>query len=187
MEYLMSYGWAILLITMVGVALLRMGVLNVGDSNAPTSTGFDLIKPLLPQAEAGQDVPATNRNGFSLYFVNLAGEPIRFISPWITVDGKTCEYTYGSSGSKFILRQCLNQDCTSAMSSSNFQPTDAQVPPDGQIKIQTYTVNLGTDPCSTMAPGGSYNVGVDITYEIDVGGVKRTQHSQGNIRITPAK
>jgi len=45
MEYLMTYGWAILVVVIVGVALWYMGVFNLGGS-AKTMTGFGPVKPL---------------------------------------------------------------------------------------------------------------------------------------------
>ena len=46
MEYLATYGWAIMVVMVVGVAMWRMGIFNMGSSTM-TSTGFAKIKPLL--------------------------------------------------------------------------------------------------------------------------------------------
>ncbi|MFH1721007.1 MAG: hypothetical protein ABH950_00225 [Candidatus Altiarchaeota archaeon] len=47
LEYLMTYGWAILVVIGVGVAMWQMGVLNIGSSAvAPGKRGFSQVSPL---------------------------------------------------------------------------------------------------------------------------------------------
>ncbi len=40
MEYLMTYGWAILIVIIVAAALYALGVFNLGTVVGPTATGF---------------------------------------------------------------------------------------------------------------------------------------------------
>jgi len=46
LEYLMTYGWAILVILIVGVLLWQMGVLGIGKSTTSGKSGFSQIRPL---------------------------------------------------------------------------------------------------------------------------------------------
>jgi len=45
MEYLMTYGWAILVVIIVGVVLWQMGIFSGGSTSA-TFTGFGPLKPV---------------------------------------------------------------------------------------------------------------------------------------------
>lgn len=46
MEYLMTYGWAILVVMIVGIVMWQLGIFNMGGTTL-TSTGFAKIKPQL--------------------------------------------------------------------------------------------------------------------------------------------
>ena len=66
MEYLMTYGWAILVVMVVGIVMWQLGIFNLGGVTATTSTGFPRIKPQLPlvKVQAGTGtVEATFTNG----------------------------------------------------------------------------------------------------------------------------
>jgi hypothetical protein len=45
-EYLMTYGWALLIILVVGVAVWQMGFLNISDNVAPGKSGFSQVTPM---------------------------------------------------------------------------------------------------------------------------------------------
>ncbi|MFH1054845.1 MAG: hypothetical protein V1744_01990 [Candidatus Altiarchaeota archaeon] len=46
MEYLMTYGWAILVVMIVGIVMWQLGIFNMGGTTV-TATGFAKIKPQL--------------------------------------------------------------------------------------------------------------------------------------------
>jgi len=46
MEYLMTYGWAILVVMVVGIVMWQLGIFNLGGTSL-TATGFAKIKPQL--------------------------------------------------------------------------------------------------------------------------------------------
>ncbi len=69
MEYLMTYGWAILVVMIVGVVMWQMGIFNLGGTTV-TAQGFSRVKPQL--AATG-----LNENGhFTLIFTNGVGTEI---------------------------------------------------------------------------------------------------------------
>ncbi len=72
MEYLMTYGWAILVVMIVGVVLWELGVFNSGQGN-PVETGFVRLNPLMPSVVYKNTI-------FNGTFVNNAGVPIRVMS-----------------------------------------------------------------------------------------------------------
>ncbi|MFC2154463.1 hypothetical protein ACFLRC_03150 [Candidatus Altiarchaeota archaeon] len=66
MEYLMTYGWAVLVVMIVGVVMWQMGIFNMG-STTITAQGFSRVKPQL--AATG-----LRENGdFTIIFMNGAG------------------------------------------------------------------------------------------------------------------
>ena len=48
MEYLMTYGWAILVVMIVGVVLWQLGIFGGGPGAVNTASGFGKIKPMEP-------------------------------------------------------------------------------------------------------------------------------------------
>jgi hypothetical protein len=93
MEYLMSHGWAILIVAVVGVSLWQLGVLKPGNSTPPTSSGFENIKPMLATCKSGNYIwegDPTVFMGFECQFVNVAGSDIVLTDSHITVDNEVC-------------------------------------------------------------------------------------------------
>jgi hypothetical protein len=69
MEYLMTYGWAILVVMIVGVVLWQLGVFNVGQGNLVV-TGFVKMQPLTPSV-------AYRNATFTGSFTNALGTTIK--------------------------------------------------------------------------------------------------------------
>ncbi len=82
MEYLMTYGWAILVVMIVGVVLWQLGIFNLG-GQTKTMTGFGAVKPI--------DWDVDSSGSGTLIIVNGEGTPIKSV----TVGGD-CSGTYGS-------------------------------------------------------------------------------------------
>jgi len=97
MEYLMSYGWAVLVVLVVGVTIWQLGVFSFGGTIPPTSTGFQAIKPLTATCELKKCTfdatvcPAVNElSGFTCQFVNSAGGDIQIQNVDVKTNGKYC-------------------------------------------------------------------------------------------------
>ena len=108
----MTYGWAILVVMAVGVAMWQLGIFNMGGITSTTSSGFPRVKPLLPMI-------SMNTSGFFYaYFVNGAGGPITINQPVdatmrgvpCTIEAPTDEIT---SAEQFM----LNGTCSSVTGS----------------------------------------------------------------------
>ncbi|MFC2154461.1 hypothetical protein ACFLRC_03140 [Candidatus Altiarchaeota archaeon] len=69
MEYLMTYGWAILVVMIVGIVMWQLGIFNMG-STAVTASGFSRLKPQLAA------VALTQTGSSTLVFTNGAGTTI---------------------------------------------------------------------------------------------------------------
>ena len=95
MEYLMTYGWAILIIIIVAAALFALGVFNPGTFTQSTAVGFPNINipvgswRLGSDAACGVPIPpascTTSDAEFILLFANQAGARISVTSVESTV------------------------------------------------------------------------------------------------------
>jgi hypothetical protein len=209
MEYMMTYGWAILAVMIVGGAMWRLGVFSMSSSTPPTSTGFEAVKPLLATCKMTQPVwycdPGTwCYSGFACQFINVAGADIRVREFDVKVNGKYCmiqlldtaptgiEDGYSYYGWCYSETQC-------PAPSDYFPHTTGTIPPcpncvlihkDQQFSLQQMSPQGSSagpseriGPCASMKVGESYDVDVDITYDIDVGGAVVLKHSTGSIRL----
>ncbi|RLI92949.1 MAG: hypothetical protein DRO89_01135 [Candidatus Altiarchaeales archaeon] len=80
MEYLMTYGWAILVVMIVGVVLWQLGVFGGAGGGVNRGTGFTTIKPFdrsIQYLAAGDNLTAT--------FTNAAGTPVTITD--VTISG----------------------------------------------------------------------------------------------------
>jgi len=80
MEYLMTYGWAILVVMIVGVVLWQLGVFGGAGGGVNRATGFTTIKCF----DRSIFLDAAHDN-LSATFTNAAGTPVTIKK--ITVDG----------------------------------------------------------------------------------------------------
>ena len=98
MEYLMTYGWAILVVMIVGIVMWQLGIFNINQGST-TSTGFSKIKPQL----AAMGVKQT---GFpNTLFTNGAGAKITVMSGHIfdlVKVATSCAFTSGSVSPKDV-------------------------------------------------------------------------------------
>jgi hypothetical protein len=70
LEYMMTYGWAVLVILAVGVVIWQMGILNMGADTTPGQRGFSQITPLDWKCATGS---SPNTGVLTITFTNEAG------------------------------------------------------------------------------------------------------------------
>ena len=107
MEYLMTYGWALLIVVIVGVALWSLGVFNVGAGSTPKMTGISSLQ-LLDANATGSDVTlvfGTTRkmSGMTLTFTNSGNGADTNCTPSATIPNPV-------NPSKRIQYTCNNWD-----------------------------------------------------------------------------
>ncbi len=100
-EYLMTYGWAILVVMIAGVALWQIGVFG-SNPGMMSVTGFAKIKPQL------SGIGLDNRGYFTGVFTNTVGTPIRLNNFMVhnTMKATQCEDTNSqwiSGGDNFVV------------------------------------------------------------------------------------
>jgi hypothetical protein len=95
MEYLMTYGWAILVIMVVGIVMWNMGIFNMGGGTT-TYTGFTTIKPMLSACSliVEDNLMSVSGGAFYCTFTNNAGAPIFVKQLEVKIDNQCCGYNW---------------------------------------------------------------------------------------------
>ncbi len=70
MEYLMTYGWAIMVVMIVGVVLWQMGIFKMGSGGTGMS-GFGAVKPLDHTSTGAGNLDLTLTNGVGARINNM--------------------------------------------------------------------------------------------------------------------
>ena len=170
MEYLMTYGWAILVVMIVGVVLWQLGIFNPPAST--TVTKFVKIRPLNP----GQ-IEQKENTTLSVVFVNLAGDTVHINN--IDVDYTSPHGDCDPGGSvKLPDGTSRTIDTTTGNLQDATGDKPLPVPQDG-----TFSLNFG---CSgnepPLASGSRYELTMKIKYEISVGGFPQNRTETGIIK-----
>ena len=92
MEYLMTYGWAILVVIIVGVVLWQMGIFNPSGGTAPGSSGFGSVRPKDWSCTSGGTTTSVQ-----VQWVNGAGEQISLYPGAAYPTGISCSYANGTA------------------------------------------------------------------------------------------
>ncbi|MBN2014805.1 MAG: hypothetical protein JW778_06460 [Candidatus Altiarchaeota archaeon] len=86
LEFLLTYGWAILIITVIALLLWQMGVFNPAGQVRPGSSGFWGIIPY-------EDFSYTDNGVLRIPISNKVGGNVTIIQINATVEGVTCPDT----------------------------------------------------------------------------------------------
>ena len=171
----MTYGWAILVVMIVGVVLWQLGIFNPPAST--TVTKFVKIKPLNP-GQIEQKANATN-DGLSVVFVNLAGDTVHINNINVTYTSPPGACTPSGSGTVTLpdgtSRTIANDGDLQSGGSDNPLP----VPQDG-----TFSLNFkcAAADAPALASGSRYELTMKIRYEIAVGGFPQNRTETGIIK-----
>ncbi len=108
MEYLMTYGWAILVVLVIGVALWYMGVFSAGPGGIQRASGFSKMKvadPTIQYSSLSKNLTFTVVNGAGTavegFNVTISGgdhgcNTIANISTSVLREGETARVTFGA-------------------------------------------------------------------------------------------
>jgi hypothetical protein len=160
MEYLMTYGWAILVVMIVGVVLWQLGIFKIGQTSTTTS-GWTKLAPL-----SSSIVYRSSPETFSAQFNNLNGVPIRIRDAGATekISGVSCNTT-------------LYVD-TTAKASLPASPVTTGAG-------DTFTLNC-TCPLANKNPQDTYNMEITVVYD-SVLGATSTEHTETGTIQGPAE
>jgi hypothetical protein len=148
MEYLMTYGWAILIVIIVAAALYALGVFNPATFAGRTATGFT-------QMGAPSDWDLLSTGTFKLKLSNnKIASQVRINTITAALKGGNT-YTFNTSN-------CTGDD--------NYM----LIGPGGERDIDTYCTNIANNNLTFtgLSAGTSYSIDVDISY--NAGGYDHT-------------
>ncbi len=124
MEYLMTYGWAILIVIVVAGVLAYYGVFSPGKLVGPTKTGFGMVDVLAPWSvnSGGQlTLRVENRVGEEINVTNIYGKGTSNLQATVLAAGKNAILTAsnsgfgsGGTGDSFTLTVSIEYELTSA-------------------------------------------------------------------------
>ncbi|MEM4347215.1 MAG: hypothetical protein QW802_01330 [Candidatus Altiarchaeota archaeon] len=155
-EYLQNYGFAILIVLIMGVALWHMGVFNVAPKTN-IARGFNTIKVLEPSIKYIKKTGTASErvtNNLNFVIVNTGSVYVHDLS--LTVGGD-CNFSY-SSGDEILC------------SGTYFKKT---------ILGPSETTDIANICCKEYAPGDPFWVLVNITYYERVGEQKIQKKESG--------
>ncbi|HHQ45165.1 MAG TPA: hypothetical protein ENN13_03405 [Candidatus Altiarchaeales archaeon] len=162
MEYIMTYGWAILVVMIVGITMWRLGVFEMGGSVGLSMQGFGAVKPQL--AATGYDSTGV----FTGLFLNAAGSRIK-------VTGISVEDGFGNN------MTCSPEEGYDCCTEPEGLEAGVTVQTNSHIKIVTDPSACSLEP-SMGEPGEPYQLKVSIYYTTNVRGEELAHTSSGTIR-----
>jgi uncharacterized protein (UPF0333 family) len=153
MEYLMTYGWAILVVMIVGVVLWQLGVFNFGQGTV-VPKDWNKMQPL---------VPTITYNGaaqtFTASFNNVGGTSAK-----LTRINVTETYSNATCGTVYIGTVRLDSGTG-----------NVTVAPGSAFKMDAAT-------CPLLNRGDQYLMTITLTYNAVVGGISTSHTEIGTIR-----
>ncbi|MFH1126362.1 MAG: hypothetical protein V1703_04490 [Candidatus Altiarchaeota archaeon] len=115
LEYMMTYGWAILVILILAVVLWQMGILDIGESTTPGKRGFSQITPLdwKCSTDGTLSVTITNEAGV---ITNITGATATIVSGGTgdcqSVSGVPISVFRPAQSSEIVFSDCSITDTT---------------------------------------------------------------------------
>jgi len=183
MEYLMTYGWVIMVLMVVGLVLWQMGIFGM-DQSMVTFTGFTKIKPQI----AGTGL--TTDGIFTAVFTNTVGTKISIKG--VRVTDLNANATLCCSHDQQMPLDCQSpqSDAAADIGGEDYNHFNSggvvEVPAGENVKVQ-----LGGSGASGPVPnncliagavsGRPYNIKVDLYYDMRIGGSIVTQVDTGRI------
>ena len=166
LEYMMTYGWAILIIVIVAVILYSMGIFNPSSSITTTITGFQSLG--VTQAAC---INSVNNQILELYVTNNVGYPINLTkinvtgNNGVTVTQDIGSLLYPGHSSSFYVNGVCNKSSSSYSGSATITYMEIGQPLPGPYistgKVANVPVNLNPNKVGNFTKssnnyGGSY-------------------------------
>jgi len=179
MEYLMTYGWAILVVMVVGIAMWQLGIFNMG-SSATTMTGFPKLKPQL----AGTGLTADGV--FNGVFTNGIGTKIK-IYQVVVKDKSTGNIICCAQETPTVggFPECAIGPGDSLISVAGTEMAQSMNDGAPVASGENFEVKLGSGNQCLVAgakKGSVYNIEVQIGYDVTISGQTTYHTDSGTIR-----
>ena len=153
----MTYGWAILVVMVVGIVMWQLGIFNLGGTTL-TSTGFAKIKPQLSATGI------THSGVFKGIFTNGVGTGVQV--------GK-------SAGSLNVIVGSDSTTCNVGGQSNSATTTTTTINVAAGSNFKLY--GTGCVP-STQSAGTPYSATLSFSYTVNIGGVTASHSEYGTLR-----
>ena len=150
MEYLMTYGWAILIVIIVAAALYALGIFNPATYTGRIPTGFTTLG-------APTDWDVDNNGDVRLIINNRLPNQITIYNITVTVSGGTPD--------TWTTVNCTGSDDYMTIAPGGSAEPSATLCPGSN---DAYSLNVGT-----QTSGTSYSV--DVAIEYNAGGITHTE------------
>jgi hypothetical protein len=86
LEYLLTYGWAILIVIIVGASLYALGVFTPGQWTGKRATGFAYFRV--------EDFSLDDGGNLEIYFQNQIGKTVELNDINATLKNEVCDFEY---------------------------------------------------------------------------------------------
>jgi hypothetical protein len=186
MEYIMLYGFGILVIIVLAILMWELGIFN-SEMSSVSSNGFVGLKPLLTTCKLGKDASfGPGNTGFQCTFTNNLGAEAEITDAKINIYGKTCEVMRAANndGSIYVGRTCSDESCSTETVDNSCGGGSCSLPlgKESAFVVRTYS-NGGIGPCNGIKPMEAYEVYVDLGYNTIVGSTKASKRTNGRIKL----
>jgi hypothetical protein len=161
LEYMMTYGWAILIIVIVAVILYSMGIFNPSSSITTTITGFQSLG--VTQAAC---INSVNNQILELYVTNNVGYPINLTkinvtgNNGVTVTQDIGSLLYAGHSSSFYVNGACNKSSSSYSGSVTITYMEVGQPLPGPYistgKIDSVPVNSNPNKVGKFSGNNAY-------------------------------
>ncbi|MBN2250495.1 MAG: hypothetical protein JW724_00290 [Candidatus Altiarchaeota archaeon] len=152
MEYLMTYGWAILVVMIVGVVLWQLGVFTVGTEQVVT-TGWAKLKPL------SASIAYKSNGSYETTLTNTVGTSIKvtYINMTEALAGAECN-TVALNGVTY----------TNGVGNSSVKPGDG--------------FEITSTDCPGKNEGDPFDLMITIDYTAVMGGISTSHRETGHVK-----
>jgi len=172
MEYLMTYGWAIMIVLIAGIVLWQLGIFNIGGT-AKIFKGFGAVKPL------SWGIPAPTTGDGVITLVN--GEGVKIIPVNCTLDSLTGEtsVTVCQQKKKKTCKEKHQQIYVTFLGCEVVNT--GYIPAGGEFKLIFHNC---TANCSDETAGDPYEVLLSINYNKSIGIITEPHLTEGTLKGT---
>lgn len=160
MEYLMTYGWAILVVMVVGIVMWQLGIFDLGGSTVATYTGFS--GNMRPQMGG---TGLTGAGAFTLTLLNVGGDVTTVDTVTLSLDGAAC----------------ADNTCTAEDTDGDVMTVGAASTIFDVANNEHFVVQCAATACTGNA-GDAYDLGISVGYTANIGGVTVTKSIGGTVR-----
>ncbi|MBU0763163.1 MAG: hypothetical protein KKD39_09075 [Candidatus Altiarchaeota archaeon] len=152
LEYILTYGWAVLAVMVAGVIIYQVNILFVSTSISTSALGFSKLKPQL------NSVSLANTGELQIAFTNGLSRQITVLK-----DGLELSVQQEGVCENIEIEGCIEDRCVVSLN-------------------HNFLITADSCLTGTPNKGRPYILDVEIPYELNAGNILITQTEKGTIR-----